>query len=223
LAVLVFLAWRVLRRAVGVIGEARAVFSMERRPPSRHGPARLVLIDDPVPDAYAVAALPRCGGHIVVSTGILDTLSDPELRHAVYEHERAHLRDHHAALRLLADLTVAVNPLLARAHRQTAFLLERCADEDAAKATSRATAAEALATVSLATIATQGRLAFHAIGVPARVDALLADAPTSRLRTTLVALALAGRFVVATAAIVHACQATETLFENGQRWYQLGR
>jgi Zn-dependent protease with chaperone function len=182
-----------------------------------------VLVDDPVPDARAVAALPGCGGHIVMSTGILDTLVDPELRRAVYEHERAHLRHHHAILRLLTDLAVAANPLLTAANRRTAFSLERWADEDAANATSRATTAEALATVSLAKIAAQRSLAFHAIGVPSRVDALLADAPTSRLRATVVAVALAGLSVVATVAAVHACHDTEILFENAQRWYQLGR
>ncbi|MDQ1425042.1 MAG: hypothetical protein QOD72_2540, partial [Acidimicrobiaceae bacterium] len=197
LAVLVLLAWRLVHRAADVVDETRTVFRMERRLPSRHGPARLVLVDDPVPVAHALAGLPRCGGHIVVSTGILETLDDAELRHAVYEHERAHLRHHHAALRLLADLAVAVNPLLKQTHRQTVFLLERWADEDAAKATSRAATAEALATVSLATISMQHGLAFHVVGVPARVDALLAAAPTSRLRAVIVAITLTGLCAIA--------------------------
>ena len=76
------------------------MLSLERRLPSRHGPARLVVVDDPVPSAHALAGLPRCGGHILVSTGILQALDDTDLRHAVLAHERAHLRHHHATIRV---------------------------------------------------------------------------------------------------------------------------
>jgi Zn-dependent protease with chaperone function len=222
LAVLAWLAWRVGCRVVGVVGDARAVVRMERSLPSRHGPARLVVVSDPVPAAHAVARLPGCGGHIVVSTGILEVLTDAELRHSLYEHERAHLRHHHTTIRLLADLAAAVNPLLGPARRQVGYLVERWADEDAATATSRAATAEALAIVSLAAGRPQG-LAFHAVSVPARVAALLDDRRPCRTRTLAAWIALAGLLAIAAVAIAHACHDTEILFENIRRWSQLKR
>ena len=221
LAVLAWTAWRVARRVAAVMGEARLVLSLERRLPSRHGPARLVVVDDPVPSAHALAGLPRCGGHIVVSTGILRALGDTDLRHAVLAHERAHLRHHHATIRVVVDLARAVNPLLRRVSREVGFLLERWADEEAAAATSRATAAEALATVSLASAPARRRLAFHTLGVPARVAALLDHPMVSPRRAAAVWIALGASLAVSAVAILHACHETEAFFETIRSWKQL--
>ena len=221
LAGLAWMAWRLARRVAAVVGEARVVLSLERRLPSRHGPARLVVVDDPVPSAYALAGLPHCGGHILVSTGILQALDDTDLRHAVLAHERAHLRHHHATIRVVVDLARAINPLLRGVSRQVAFLLERWADEEAATATSRATAAEALATMALASAPARPHLAFHHLGVPARVAALLDHPTESRPRAVALWVTLGASVIVSAFAILHACLETETFFETIRSWQQL--
>ncbi len=72
------------------------------------GHGQLVVVDDTVPDAYALPGLP---GRVVVSTGMLDALNDAD-RKAMLAHERAHLACHHYAFVAAAHLAAACNPLL---------------------------------------------------------------------------------------------------------------
>jgi Zn-dependent protease with chaperone function len=222
LTLLAVAAWRAARQLVAIGGEARAAARLERRLPSRGRPARLVVVDDAMPAAHAVAGLPGCGGHIVVTRGVLAALDDGELRRAVYEHERAHLRHHHGLIRGLCALAAAVNPVLRGVDARVAYLLERWADEDAAAVTGRAATAEALAVVSLAAMPAPPALAFHTLGVPDRLGALLDGAP-AKPRALAAWTALAGLTTVAVVAVVHAGVDTEIIFETIRRWYALGR
>ncbi len=221
LTLLAVVACRAARQLLAIGAEARTAARLERRLPSRGRPARLVVVDDAVPAAHAVAGLPGCGGHIVVTRGVLTALDDGDLRRAVYEHERAHLRHHHGLIRVLCALAVAVNPVLRGLDGRVLYLLERWADEDAAAVAGRAATAEALAVVSLAAMPAPPALAFHTLGVPDRLGALLDGAPAKPCAlaawTALAALA-----TVAVVALVHAGTDTETIFETIRRWYALG-
>jgi Peptidase family M48 len=213
--VLVVLVVRLVRGVGLHVPDARAAVKLERRLPSRRRPARLVLVDDPDPVAHAIAALPSCGGHIVVSRTLWDSLGDVGLRRAVLEHERAHLRHHHGVLLALGELARLVNPLLGPAVEQLRFQLERWADEDAARATSRATTAQAVATVALATRQRVVALGFHGASSTARVRALLADEPTQPAAP--VSLLVAALAAIATVAALWACHDTELVFETLRR------
>jgi Zn-dependent protease with chaperone function len=215
--------WRCLRRVGALVSEARAAARLERRVPSRGRPPRVVVVDDVVPAAHAVAGLPGCGGHIVVTSGVLAALDDGELRRAVYEHERAHLRHHHGAIRVVCGLAVAVNPLLRTAHARVAYLLERWADEDAATHTGRAVTAEALAVVSLAALPAPSAMAFDTVGVPDRIGALLDGTSATRSRAIVLWCALAALVAVSAVAVIRACLDTEIIFETIRRWYLLRR
>jgi len=218
LAVLLWAAARVTVRLRGVLATVRPVRDLERSVPSRGRPARIVVVEDDALVAHSVAGFPGCGGHIVVSTGTMARLDDPGLRRALLEHERAHLRHHHATHRVLADLAVAVNPLARIAARHLEFVLERWADEDAAAATGRSTVAEALAVAALAPSDAARALAFGALGVPARVSALLAPPRCGRLGgvagPALVVALLAGSAL----ATFHACHDMELFYEMIRTW-----
>ena len=92
------------------------------------GTGRLVVLEDPSPEAFALPGLP---GRIVVSTGMLATL-DPDERQVLLAHERAHLRFHHYLFTAAAQLAATANPLLRPAAAVVAYTVERWADEDAA-------------------------------------------------------------------------------------------
>lgn len=109
-------------RIVASTGMARTA----RRLP---GADSLTVLDDPVPDAYAVPGRP---GRIVVSTGMLRAL-DPAERRALLAHERAHLRYTHHAFVTLAQVASAANPLLRPTATAVAYAVERWADEHAAR------------------------------------------------------------------------------------------
>ncbi|MFD5755281.1 M56 family metallopeptidase [Streptomyces sp. NPDC127044] len=149
------------------------------------GPGQLVVVDDTVPDAYALP------GRVVVSTGMLDALNDAD-RKAMLAHERAHLACHHYAFVASAHLAAACNPLLRPAAAAVAYTVERWADERAAttcgdrRQVARAVGKAALATthhparrrVPEAVLGLLGRRrsALHGAGpVPRRVAALLAE------------------------------------------------
>jgi hypothetical protein len=188
--------------------------ALERTVPSRGLPARLVVVDEPRFVAHAVAGLPGCGGHIVVSRDGMDRLDDPAVRRAMIEHERAHLRHHHATRRALAELALAVNPLNRRIATILAFSLERWADEDAAERTSRPAVAEALAVAALAATEPTPAMAFSEVGIAARIGALLDPPGRRRQRTLAVEGALALAFVAGAIATWQACRETELLYET---------
>jgi Zn-dependent protease with chaperone function len=218
LAVLLWAAVRVAVRLSRVVASVRPVRDLERSVPSRGGPARIVVVDDDELVAHSVAGFPGCGGHIVVSTGTMACLDDPPLRRALLEHERSHLRHHHATHRVLADIAVAINPLARVAARHLEFVLERWADEDAAVATSRSTVAEALAVAALAPSGRTRALAFGALGVPARVAALLAPPRPGRLGGVAGPVLVAALLVASALATFHACHEMELFFETIRTW-----
>jgi hypothetical protein len=91
----------------------------------------LVIVDDPVPDAFALPGLP---GRVVVSTGMLAAL-DLDERDILLAHERAHLTEHHYAFVAVAQLCAAANPLLRPLAGAVTYTVERWADEQAATTT----------------------------------------------------------------------------------------
>jgi len=150
----------------------------------------LVLIEDEVPTAYAVAG---AGGRVVVSTSMLRALSAPE-RRVLIAHERAHLRHGHHIYLHLARLAAAANPLLRPTADAVAASVERWADEEAAaEVGDRQLAAHTLAKAALVRTERCGSheaLAIAESYVVERVQALLAP-PTHR-RRSLASLVLLG-------------------------------
>lgn len=169
---------------------AASAFSIvrhERRRPrldaAVDGDHELVVLPGDEPAAYALPGRP---GHIVVSVGMIRALDEAE-RRVLLAHERAHLRHgHHRYLRV-ADLVAAAVPLLRPISDRVRFATERWADEDAAdtvgdrELTARAITRAALATTSAGV---SPALAMAALGVPARVNALLDDQPAGPRRMT---------------------------------------
>ena len=181
------------RRAVRVVVETveaqRVCRRLARRADGVH------LLDDDRPRAFAVAG-PT--GRVVVSSGMLRSLSGPE-QAAVLAHERSHLRRRHHLGLLAVQVAASANPLLRPLLAVTALAVERDADEDAAVAVGdRRVVALALARAGLAGAAA-GRAAAPAAGlgaaeghVPLRVEALLAPPvrPHHWLAVPVVAIAL---------------------------------
>ncbi|MDJ0341753.1 M48 family metalloprotease [Streptomyces sp. H10-C2] len=181
LAAAAYAAARLLGRRV------RAVVAAGLEAACLPGPGPLAVIDDPVPDAYALPGLP---GRIVVSTGMLQALGPAE-REAMVAHERAHLAAHHYAFAAAVHLAAAANPFLRPFATAVAYTVERWADENAARACGdRRQIARAVGKAALATRKTPARrrapaAAFGLLGwrrdplagagpVPRRVAALLA-------------------------------------------------
>lgn len=180
-----------------------AVLSMvrneRRRPRTNRSPvvdSELVVLPGSHATAYAVPGNP---GHIVVSAGMLRALDDQE-RRVLLAHERAHLRHKHHRYLRLSELSATSVPLLRPVSKRIRFATERWADEVAASAVGdRRLAARAIARAALAT--TPGpspALAMAALGVPARVNALLEDSSarshvgTATIGLTAIALLAVG-------------------------------
>ena len=166
------------------------------------GRDRVAVVDDAVPDAFAVPGRP---GRVIISTGMLAALDDSE-RRALLAHEYAHLDYRHYLFRTAVEVAAAANPLLRPVRRAVVYSTERWADERAAAATGdRRVAARAIGKAALA-----GRDAARPrrsrrpnvpllnIGgpgpVPRRVKALLAPPP--RRKTGRVAVASAAALVL---------------------------
>ena len=162
----------------------------------------LIVVDDEMPTAFAVAGVP---GHIVISTAMLHAL-DAEERRVLLAHEDAHLRYHHHLYVQLAQLAAAANPLLRPLARVIAANTERWADEAAAlEVGSRDLVARGLARAALARHAhataaghTRSELsemsaALGAIDVQLadRIRLLLAPAPRKASLTSAVVVAVA--------------------------------
>jgi Zn-dependent protease with chaperone function len=153
------------------------------------GPDRLVVLDDHVPDAYALPGLP---GRIVVSTGMFDVLDEAD-RAAMLAHERAHLACHHYAFVAAVHLAAAVNPLLRPAATAVAYTVERWADERAAAACgNRRQVARAVGKAALATahVPSPGRIraaVMGFLGVRLRRDPLASAGPVPRRVAALLA------------------------------------
>lgn len=177
-----------------------------RREGLRLGDRHLVVIDQPEIEAFAVPTGGEPRGRIVVSTGMLRTLTHDECR-VLLAHETAHLNHRHDRHRTLAALIAAANPTLVTLPAAVHHLTERWADEDAATSTDdRRLAARALARAALAAHEGKRRaspgnaiLCFGRAGIGDRVRALLADAPRRRPIVAALLIALLTAALLSTA------------------------
>lgn len=120
--------------------------------------------------AYSVQSGAR--SQIVVSQGVVDHLSTDELT-AVLAHEHAHLRHAHQQRLVLAALLESTLRPLRRSTAELRLALERCADEDAAFDSGRATVRRALVGLLEPLLAPPALPAFTtADTVVERIDAL---------------------------------------------------
>ncbi|MEV4252524.1 M56 family metallopeptidase [Spirillospora sp. NPDC049652] len=138
------------------------------------------VLESDVPLALAV---PGRRGGVLVSRGLLHSLTGPELA-IVFRHEQSHLRHAHHRYLLVAGLTAAVTPLLRPLAARLRLALERWADEDTAQATGdRILVARTIAKVSLAAASSgppqpRDLAGFAQSQTVERVRALLAAPPT---------------------------------------------
>ncbi len=169
--VLLLIGLRQLVHGLGVL------WSVERDGRRLGGTGRLVVVDDAVPDAYA---LPGLRGRIVVSSAMLQALPASG-RRVLLAHEGAHLRYRHDLYQLLTRLAVAANPLLRPLRGAVALGAERWADEVAAELTGdRELVARTLARAGLARAGhrtDRAALALAETELAARTHALLQPAP----------------------------------------------
>ncbi|MCU7724339.1 M56 family metallopeptidase [Actinoplanes sp. KI2] len=174
----------------------------------------LVVADWSAPIAVAVPGSRRRPGHLLVTSGILRSLS-PDERRVVFAHERAHLAHRHHRLTAAAGAAAAVNPLLIPVRAAVEFLAERWADEDAAaEVGDRGLAARAVARAALAT---SGPGAGPVLGIDGgaavqRVRALTRPAPAPLLRH------LAGPLLPAAFSVAVAATATKEFVDLARAW-----
>lgn len=172
-----------------VVSVVRAGRGLRTPVPAVPARGELLVLPTAEPTAYVVPGRP---GHIVVSAGMLRALDDDE-RRVLLAHERAHLRFRHHRYLRVADLSAQAVPLLAPLAARVRFATERWADEEAAREIGdRRLVARAVARAALVSADhVAPALAFGGLGVPARVDALLAESP-SRLPATVALASVAG-------------------------------
>ncbi|MFJ6216856.1 M56 family metallopeptidase [Streptomyces sp. NPDC092296] len=178
-----------------------------------------------LPDERATAyALPGRPGRIVVTTGMLRTLTAQE-RSALLAHERAHLTGRHHRHLAAAEYAAVLHPALWLLRAPLAYHLERWADESAAAVVgSRAVTARAIGRAALAAAAHPAAPrpglapAAGAGPVPRRVSALLAPPapqPPARYRTAAAAL-LAACLLASAGAALDAGQDLHRTVEDAQ-------
>lgn len=165
--------------AVAGVVRVRAVMRSYRR--LRYDrPGGVEIADHDQPFAFT---LPGRGGHVVLSSGLIDMLDEAE-QGVVLAHERAHASHRHDRYLLIAQLAAALMPILRPMAGRLQFSLERWADEMAvAHCGDRAFVGRTLGKVALRSIAPAGAVSFAGLGVPARVAALLGP-PTVPLRSS---------------------------------------
>lgn len=143
----------------------------------------VVVMDTADRLAYCVPGRPAT---IVVTTGALDALDEPQLA-AVLAHERAHLAGRHGLLLALLQGLAAVLPrvaLLRAAAIEVPTLLEMCADDVAARRHGRGPLLGGL--LALAGAAPSPGLAAAGLAVLARAERLSGGAqPRARARALL--------------------------------------
>jgi Peptidase family M48 len=207
------LAAGVVSLAVASVRQARHVAWARRECARLPGDTELAVLDDEVPQAFALPGRP---GRIVVSRGMLRCLGDGE-REALLAHERAHLRGRHYLFQTVWRLAAAVNPLLRPLADAGCFVLERWADEEAAaRIGSRTAVARAVGRAALASAGSSRPAALPATGgaVPQRVRALLAPPPPQR---TLPFVAGALLLTVSCASLANAASDSERMVETARR------
>jgi Zn-dependent protease with chaperone function len=166
--------------------------------------ADTVVLDAARPAAYCVPGRPAA---IVLTSGALAVL-DPGQLSAVLAHERAHLAGrHHLLIALIRGLaaTFPAVPLFTRAPAEVARLAEMCADDAAARRSSRPiliAALLAMGTGAPVPAVPAAALAATTCAVTARVQRLLEPAPRARhtrnrlaLVTVILLLALVSALV----------------------------
>lgn len=181
------------RGAVAEVGRLRAAHRRVAGLPQAGG---LCVLDDDRPDAFALPGGLRSAGRIVVTAGMLRAL-DPREREALLGHERAHLAARHHLFLAVAQLAGWCHPALADVIAPVSFAAERAADEAAARAcgdrrlAARAVGHAALAATARVRQASPVVTAGATTGpVPARVKALLTQAPARRVAPALMAMTL---------------------------------
>jgi len=181
---------------------------------------RLLVLPATEVAAFSLAGLPRNPARIVITRGLLDALPAAIDRDAVIEHEQAHLRCHHYAIRVGVAIATAANPLLAPLRQRTDLALERWADDVAAQKTNAPAIATAIATVAQAAqppgMSRPKRpvaAALFMAGGPVllRVDQLLHPQPGAHRQATLWAALLLG---AATTTVAVTWHGTEGFFET---------
>ena len=196
-----------------------ALVAVRREARGLSGDDQVVVIEDDSVDAYAVPG-PR--GRIVVTTGMLDALTEAECE-VLLAHERAHASASHYLFTASARLSAAANPLLRPLASAISYSVERWADERAATVTgSRILAAHTIAKAALAAAecppqrtgtdavlaAVPDRTELRRAGsVPRRVEALLGPPPrrhTMLLILAVVLVAVAGLAAFDAATDLHA-------------------
>ena len=166
----------------------------------------LLVLDGSQPYAYAV---PIGTGTVIVSTAMLNTLTNPE-RRALLAHEQAHLTHHHYRYQLIAITAFAINPLLGRIRQELKLQTERWADESAAKQATRPVTARSLARAALASAATPPTaMAYSTDHVRERLAALAVEPPTSHWAAVI---PLAVVVTIGSAALLDAIKACATIF-----------
>lgn len=186
---------RLVRRSLHDIRGSRRLMSS--------APSDLIVLQDPVPRAWALGGWPG-RGQVITTTGMLAALGRPE-RAVVLAHERAHTTRGHHLLGLVVRAAAALDPLLAAVPGHVNLACERDADETAARAVDdRVLTARTLAAVALLgppvppVQARRGRrgpttrtsLRFTDTMVPARVRALIAPRTVSSRPVLAVLLGL---------------------------------
>ena len=177
-----------------VVGAGRVVRVVRTFRRLRHDqPGPVEIVGHVKPFAFA---LPGRGGHVVLSSGLVDLLTDAE-RAVVLAHEVAHTRHRHDRYLLVGQIATAAVPVLRPLTSRVQFSLERWADEAAAhECGDRRFVAQTLGKVALHDISPSRTLSFAGLGVTARVAALLtpptADPTSSMLAALWVSIATTG-------------------------------
>ncbi len=94
LALLLLIAWRAVRELKALAAERLDAAQLRRAIGGRFNDA-VVIVDDPVPAAYAVGGILTRRGAVVITASLLQVL-DADERAAVIAHERAHVRQCHS-------------------------------------------------------------------------------------------------------------------------------
>ena len=199
--------WRYARRTRRARRHTRAHAEAARLTGQALPGTEAVVLPDPRPAAYCVAGRP---GAIVLTSGALAMLEQPQLD-AVLAHERAHLaRRHHVLITLTTGLAAAVPgaPLFARGKAEVARLAEMSADDAAVRASGRTALVTALLAIGTGAAVHAGGVvppaALGAAGheVPARLERMLTPpAPARRVWYGLALVALLVAMLVLPAAL----------------------
>jgi len=198
---LAVLAWRYGRSVQRAQRRTRAHAEAARITGRRLPDGAAVVLDAARPAAYCVPGRPAA---IVLTSAALAVL-DPGQLTAVLAHERAHLAGrHHLLIALTRGLAATFPgvPLFSRGPAEVARLAEMCADDVAARCSSRPTLVTALLAMGTGTAVPAAALAATSGAVAARVQRLLEPAPPARharnrlaLGTVILLLALVSGLV----------------------------